>query len=229
MFGTQQAFAVRRSDQLLAKLRWDLGQLEQLRWDEDLGDAWRQVVSYKAMDCAMSIWHLPEWFAESVSALNPITSLCAFLDIPNHDAFTSLPFATLRNAAVKKCTDLDVCRVIANASKHSKVDIKPRPGLSTFCYQSMANRGSEAFMRPVMWIRVDEGATQRDMRDVFHACFVFWSNIDFVSRPGTTWAKGDPLPAVEIPTWSPQPGKANGAYSKRRRNILRRFFARAFR
>jgi hypothetical protein len=54
-----------------------------------------------------------------------------------------------------------------------------------------------------MWIRVDDGAIKRDMREVFHACFVFWSHLNFVSRSGTTWKKGDPLPDVEIPTWVP--------------------------
>src|SRR3954471_7082720 len=47
LFGSEQTFAVRRADQLLAKLRWDLVQLEQLRWDEELGDTWRRPLATK--------------------------------------------------------------------------------------------------------------------------------------------------------------------------------------
>jgi len=79
VFRNPQSFTLFTAGQLLDKFRWDLAQLETLRWEEDLGNAWRQIVSYKAIDCATTAWHLLDWFAEDVRAKDPLTRLCAYL------------------------------------------------------------------------------------------------------------------------------------------------------
>jgi hypothetical protein len=200
-FRNSQSFFVSRADQLLEKLRWDLTELEQLRWNDELGESWGQVVSYKAIDCAMSIWHLAEWFAQDIWAKDPVVAACAFLDIPNHDPWFRIPQKTLRDAAVVRCPELEICRVIAIASKHYEVGHQPRPDITTQCYLSYARRGPEAFMRPVMWLSVLDSGNNKELRGIFHACFSFWAQLRYVSRAGTTWQKGQDIPTEPLPAY----------------------------
>jgi len=201
LFRTPQSFQVSTARQLLEKLYWDLDLLEQLRWDENLGKTWRRAVAYKAMDCAMTIWHMAEWFSGDIGAKYPTQGACDFLGIVGHDLFQPIPLKTLREAAVKKCPDLEICRIIAVASKHYEVNTKPRPDLRTSCDMRFAKRGSETFMRPVMWLEINDAGSRRELREVFHACYVFWSNLAYASRPGPERAPGEPLPPVTLPVY----------------------------
>lgn len=200
-FRNPQSFTLFRVDQLIEKLRWDLAQLETLRWEEDLGNAWRQLVSYKAIDCATSAWHLLDWFAADVRALDPQTRLCTFLEIKGHDPYTPLLLSELRAAAMKKCPDLELCRVVAIASKHYQItQAKPRPDVRTATNLAVARRGDEPFMRPVMWVAVFEGDVRRDMREVFFNCLRFWEEVAYVARPGSPWAPTQAIPPeVHLP------------------------------
>lgn len=215
LFRTPQSFQVSTARQLLEKLYWDLDLLEQLRWDENLGKTWRRAVAYKAMDCAMTIWHMAEWFAGDIRAKYPTQGACDFLGIVGHDPFLPIQLKTLREAAVKKCPDLEICRIIAVASKHYEVNTKPRPDLRTSCIMRLAKRGSETFMRPVMWLEINDAGSRRELREVFHVCYVFWSNLAYVSRPGPARAAGEPLPPVKLPAYRPTPDRFLASRSRR--------------
>lgn len=194
-FRNPQSFTLFRADQLIEKLRWDLAQLETLRWEQDLGNAWRQIVSCKAIDCATSAWHLLDWFTAEVTALDPLTRLCTFLGISDHDPYTPLPLSELRAAAIKRCPDLELCRVVAVASKHYQIThAKPRPDIRTATYLAVARRENEPFMRPVMWVAVFEGDDRRDMREVFFNCLRFWEEVAHVARPGSPWVRARAIP-----------------------------------
>lgn len=206
LFRPSQSLAVFTATQLLDKLYWDLDQLEQLRWQEDLGRSWRQAVSYKAMDCAMTIWHVAEWFSQEVIAVYPQEGICHFLDIKDHTPPWPIKPKKLRAAAVKKCPELEICRIIAVASKHYEVGDKPRPDLHTSCDMRLARRGDEQFMRPVMWVEVNDNGQRRELREVFHACYVFWRHVAYVGRPGERRPPGEPLPNIELPVYRPKVG-----------------------
>lgn len=190
-FRTPQSFTILSAHHLLDKLAWDMQQLEVLRWEEDLGKDWRRVVSYKAVDCATTIWHLAEWFVQDIAGSEPRERACAFLGIEGHDPWLPIPINTLRTAALKLCPELELCRVVAVASKHYEVTVKPRVDIRTNAYESFEKRGTEPFLRPVMWLAVYEQEVMRDMRQVLRAAALFWNQLNFVARPGSDWKPGD--------------------------------------
>lgn len=194
VFRTSQSFTLLTADHLLNKLRWDLRQLEELRWNEDMGADWRQVVSYKAVEYATSIWHLAEWFAEDIRAAEPQERTRQFLRLEMHDPWIPITMPELRAAALEHCPDLEFCRVVAIASKHYGVNRHPRPDIRTEAYVSFARRGDESFLRPVMWLAVCEENVKRDMREIFLNCLRFWEALNYVARPGSPWQAGHPIP-----------------------------------
>lgn len=194
IFRNPQSFTLLSTNHLLAKLKWDMDELEKLRWNEDLGNTWRQVVSYKVVDCATTIWHLAEWFEQDIRGTEPRDRACAFLGIKGHDTWSPIKLNKLRNAALAVCPDLEVSRVVAIASKHYEVNNKPRPDIRTAAYLSTAKRGSEPFQRPVMWIAVFENDVKRDMREILRNGQKFWEQLWHVAHPGSTWKPGDAIP-----------------------------------
>lgn len=208
LFRTPQSFSLFSVRDLLDKLRWDLSELERLRWDEELGKNWRQIVSYKAIDCATTIWHLLDWFSAEVVAIEPLERLCAFLEIEGHECYSPISLADLRKAAYNKCHDLEICRVVAIASKHYEIrQQRPRPDIRTAANLAVAQRGSEPFKRPVMWIAVFESEVKRDMREVLFNGLHFLEELAYVASPGSPWIPGAPVPPeahLQIQTSSPR-------------------------
>ncbi len=198
-FRNPQSFTLLTADHLLDKLRWDMAQLEQLRWNEDLVN-WRQIISYKAVECATSSWHLADWFFEDIRATEQRERVREFLKLglidPWGPAFSQKRegFGALRKAAKERCPDLEVCRVVAIATKHYEVNDKPRPDIRTSAYLSTAYRDNEYFQRPVMWLAAFEGNEKRDMREVFQNCLRFWEEFNYVASPGSAWQVGDQFP-----------------------------------
>lgn len=182
-FRTPQSFTLISAEHLLSKLRWDMQQLDAMRWDDNLGKTWRQAVSYKAIDCATSSWHLCDWVARDLVGIEPIQRVCAFLEIDGHDAHRRIPLEKLRRGAIAKCPDLDICRIIVNASKHYEVNHRPRPEIRTSCVQVTARRQGESFQRLHMQLSVFEGDERRDLRDILINCERFWEQLSEVSRP----------------------------------------------
>jgi hypothetical protein len=182
-FRPPQSFTLISADHLLSKLRWDMEQLETMQWDESLEKVWRQAVSYKAIDCAISIWHLGEWFMRDIMGIEPRRRACAFLEIEGHDPHRRIPLRELQQKAVAKCPDLDICRIITNASKHYGVDRKPRPEIRTACILATARRDGEPFQRPFMQLSVFEGEERRDMRHILTNCQQFWEQLWEAARP----------------------------------------------
>jgi hypothetical protein len=182
-FRTPQSFTLISADHLLAKLAWDMQQLEAMQWDENLGTLWRQAVSYKAIDCATSIWHLGEWFSRDIRGTEPRQRACAFLGIEGHEPARRIDLGELRQKAIIRCPDLDICRIIAIASKHYDVGSKPRPEIRTSCYLATALRDGEPFKRPFMHLTVVEDDEKRDMRDILTNCRRFWEQFLEAARP----------------------------------------------
>lgn len=194
LFRTPQSFALLAPSHLLDKLRWDLRQLEQLRWHEELGSEWRKVVSYKAIECATTIWHLADWFSEDVEGEYQQERMSRFLGIYVPNSSVPITLANLRKAALELCPDLEICRVIAIASKHYDVRVRPRTDIRTEAYLSVARRSDEPFMRPVMWLAIIEGEVKRDVWDIFLNCLRFWEKLEYVVQPSSSWQEGVPIP-----------------------------------
>ncbi len=102
-FRPPQSFTLISAHHLLSKLRWDMEQLDAMQWDENLGKVWRQAVSYKAIDCATSIWHLGEWFTQDILGIEPRKRARAFLEIEGHDPHRRITLGELRQRAMAKC------------------------------------------------------------------------------------------------------------------------------
>lgn len=186
-FRTPQSFTLVSAGHLLSKLRWDIEQLEAMQWDETLGEIWRQAVSYKAIDCATSIWHLAEWFTRDIRGIEPRERACAFLQIEGHDPQQHISLGDLRKKAIAKCPSLEICRVIAIASKHYDVENKPRPDIRTSCGLATARRDGESFQRPFMRLAVFEHEKERDMRKILADCREFWEQFLDATRPASEW------------------------------------------
>lgn len=182
-FRTPQSFALISVHHLLSKLRWDMEQLDAIQWNESLGKRWRQAVSYKAIDCATSILHLDEWFVRDLRGIEPRQRACVFLQIEGHDFNRQIPLELFRQKAIAKCPDLDICRVIAIASKHYDVGRKPRPEIRTACVLAIARRDAETFQRPYMQLSVFQGDERRDMRSVLANCQKFWEQLAEAIKP----------------------------------------------
>jgi hypothetical protein len=182
-FRTPRSFTLISAHHLLAKLRWDTEQLDAMQWDENLGKLWRQAVSYKAIDCATSILHLDEWFVRDLRGIKPRQRACAFLEIEEHDLNRQIPLEQFRQKALAKCQDLDICRVIAIASKHYDVGRKSRPEIRTACVLAIARRNAEPFQRPYMQLSVFENDKRRDMRKILTNCQQFWEQLLEAAMP----------------------------------------------
>lgn len=182
-FRTPQSFTLISADHLLSKLRWDMEQLEAMQWDQNLGKVRRQAVSYRAIDCATSIWHLSEWFTRDIMGVEPRKRACAFLAIAGHDPDRCIPLGELRQKAVAKCPDLGICRIIAIESKHYDVGLKPRPEIRTSCVKATARRNGETSQRLFMQLSVFENKKRRDMRDILTNCQKFWEQLWEAAMP----------------------------------------------
>lgn len=169
-FRTHQSFTIISADHLVEKLRWDIADLQRLQRHETL-ENWRQVVSYRAIDCAFSAWHLAEWFARDIRGWQPRSLARAFLKITDGNVDVAISSRDLEGAAIKLCPDLDICRVIAVASKHYDVENMSRDQIRTACAMSVHNG------QPTMDLTVFVDEVANDFVQILLNCLRFWDRL----------------------------------------------------
>ncbi len=182
IFRNPQSFTLLCAEHLLDKLRWELRDLCQSQWDENI-EPWRQVVSYKAINVATTAWHWIEWIDEDTRRASvPRAALASLLniDLPSDPPTPLLnkdrirdEAGRIRNAMLEQCPELEICRVIAVASKHYEVRRDPNPAIRTDAYHSFKRREDESFFRPFMFLRARVNGEDRSMIEIFEAVLRF--------------------------------------------------------
>ena len=185
MFRAAQSFSLLSAHHLLEKLKWDIDELERLRWGDNVGDTGRQVVSYKAVDCAATAWHLAAWFENDLFGIEPCLRAAAYLDLEIEKGTIRFEQGQIWNAAIELWPDLDLCRIIASATANCQISADPRPEVSTNTYLAMARRGDEAHLRQVVWLAVNVNAMRFNFVDVIRGSCLFWQGLHDACWPGT--------------------------------------------
>ena len=129
----------------------------------------------------MSAWHLAEWFARDTRAVEPRARVCAFLGMTDHDPKFPIDARDLEDQARALCPDLDVCRVIAVASKHYEVENDPRPDILTAVSEKWIYGHGGA--TSVMASTVQVGDQTRPMLQILRNALSFWEQLRAVQMP----------------------------------------------
>jgi len=90
----------------------------------------------------------------------------------------------IRNAAIARCPELKICRVIAISGKHYQVDHDPDDSITTLVYHSFARRESEDFARPYMFLAIKVHGERHPITDIFKKAIVFWEDLWAEASPG---------------------------------------------
>ncbi|SPR97620.1 phage integrase central domain-containing protein [Cupriavidus taiwanensis] len=127
-----------------------------------------------ALNFAMSAWHLHDWlWADLSEDSNGVDDLSAALD---GGIKTKADFI---RAIYRRCPAVRVCRVIATAGKHVKVDTFPEPSLRTRMEHKHDHRRR--------W-QIDLKGVSTPASTVFKEAFRFWedllSQLAIIEDPG---------------------------------------------
>jgi hypothetical protein len=145
----QKTFELHDSRDMLEKLQWELDNLF-LRQRHDI-----KVCQYHAFNCAVTAWHVTDWLWHDMSsALRSALQLNRFEDFQAY--------------VCKACPALNLCRQIANGSKHCLVERKPDPTISAVISDGEGNdygnpvivegdirhMADEVFYKALFWFKV---------------------------------------------------------------------------
>ncbi|WP_213306008.1 hypothetical protein [Paraburkholderia sacchari] len=145
----EKTFSVQSPADFFAKLQWEFARLKGI--DPSLS---RDFV-YQSITCASDAWHMTDWVFNS-------------LPYDRHNDFPDV--RAYRRFAQKDSPDLAICREIADASKHSKIDAKPNPEIRTGFVRTPDPRSG---VDGIWWFVVANGKL-RDIREVIDGAVMYW-------------------------------------------------------
>lgn len=105
-------FHIATPQHLLAKLYWEIEQLECCNTEFEPGTAEHLYASYKAFNTAVTAWHMVDWVWHSTTNKDFLAKDVE-AQFPTEQSF--------RNALTKANRDLAICREIADGSKHKEL------------------------------------------------------------------------------------------------------------
>ncbi|WP_250538662.1 MULTISPECIES: hypothetical protein [unclassified Caballeronia] len=120
-----------------------------------------------AFNVCLSIWHLHDW-AHADATETELEIIGTFLGRPVRSK-TEFSIALQR-----ACPLLKICRIMATAGKHTKVDTYPDPTVETMFDIYQSTGPDERFT--VRWGMTFDGRSY-DAADVFDECLLFWGRL----------------------------------------------------
>lgn len=130
----EKTFWMKTPRSYLGKLEWDI---EQLRALDKVRDAF--PYTYQTINCAVTAWSMADWVFDTLS----VTQKTAL--------GLSEKVSSFKKHVQGESTALAVCREIADASKHKRVDHSPSPTIGTPVMEVWeAPNGNYSFSFPIV-------------------------------------------------------------------------------
>ena len=187
IFRQPQAFILRGANHMLAKLHWEVAEFLKAQWIEGEPAEWRQAMSYRAINCATTAWHMIEWIDEETrQAVQPRERLHELLTIKSPTdppgAAPSVEGAskelTIRKEIVRLCPPLEICRVVALTGKHYEIRNRPNANVYTEAFLTIIPAGGPALAaRPRMLLTATHQGAKHTMDEVFKTVVRFYEDL----------------------------------------------------
>ncbi len=184
----QKSFGLRDSRDMLEKLRWELSSLF-CRQPYDV-----TACKYHAFNCAVTAWHITDWVWHDITpdvkerlGQKIQKSLKRCKDFQNY--------------VCKACPSVNLCRQIANGSKHCLLERNPNPNISA----GISDGEGYDYGNPI----IVDGHTRHMADRVFHDA-LFWFERFFQEWnvfPDEPFVPSDDSPAGNRPRLRQVPGK----------------------
>lgn len=122
----RQTFHLKSWRDLVSKLTFEIEEFERTR----LLDSQAEFRTFRAINAAVTAWHIGDWFWEWVSTdrRDLIPGIAKYLGVTIADGFitdNSRVFSILSKGMAQRNRALSICRTISNAYKHSRSDRFP--------------------------------------------------------------------------------------------------------
>lgn len=143
-----KTFSLRGPRDLLAKLRWDIEQLQMIL-SETVG------YHYQAMNCAVTAWQMCDWVYADIRESKKA-------EFPRERQF--------RDHIKAESNWLRICRELADASKHRKLTDSPEPDIGTPYIDVFVTKSGEI----VTQMQVYDGTEIYSAEQVMWGAYYFW-------------------------------------------------------
>ncbi|WP_321895961.1 hypothetical protein [Paraburkholderia heleia] len=145
----EKTFALQSPADFFAKLQWEFARLK------GTDPQTHPDFIYQSITCANDAWHMADWVYHSLPELKR-------REFPREKHY--------RQFVQNDSPALAICREIADASKHSRIDANPNPSIETrFVRTREPSTGSES----IWWFVVTSGHL-RDIRQVIDSAVMYW-------------------------------------------------------
>ncbi len=157
---------------MLAKLSWEIAQFERTmsRQQDQLGAI--LFAGYQAFNCAVTAWHCADWSWEYADddmkkgIADRFTFELKKRNKPNREAFF--------DAVCAECREIEICRHIANSSKHLKLDPSRDQGFRALAAYAASPSQPE---RLVFELLIIDREQPRRALEVFSQALKYWQRL----------------------------------------------------
>jgi hypothetical protein len=163
--GQPQTFAMNDCRDMLDKLKWEIEQLKRAETKHD-----PMHLKFGCYNAAVTAWQLADWIcADATDAQKDA------LEIRRKTA--KLELSALQAKARSECRELYLCRQIATASKHRKVDLYFDRAIDAGIEAGTPTPLSGPFSLAAWDAFVDDNGVKRHAIEVFEVTLHYWTNI----------------------------------------------------
>jgi hypothetical protein len=170
----KNVFVLATPQHMLNKLRWELGQFRKTISDQREDFAAILDAGYRAFNCAVTAWHCADWawgysdrHIRSTLADRFSLTLCG-RDRTDREVFF--------NAICKQSRDLQICRDIANSSKHLRLDKPVERGFRPEVVYS-DGAGGIGYSHFSVMIEDSERGGPTPLDRIFERAFDYWEHL----------------------------------------------------
>jgi hypothetical protein len=170
----KNVFVLATPQNMLEKLHWELRQFRKTISDQREDFAAILDAGYRAFNCAVTAWHCADWAWGYADRHIKSTLADRFsLTLSGRDRTDREHFF---DAVCKQSRDLQICRDIANSSKHLKLDKPVERGFwSEVAYSDGA--GGIGYSHFALMIEDSERGGQMPLDRIFERAFDYWEQL----------------------------------------------------
>lgn len=171
----ENVFVMSRPADMLAKLSWENAQFQKIMRRQQSQPGSMIFAGYQAFNCAVTAWHCADWawgYADD-EAKRRLAKRYSFSlkssDRKNREAFF--------NAVCAASRDLEICRHIANSSKHLKLDRPDDRGFRALAANAVYRASPDAELIDIFELLVIDHDQPVRLADIFSRALEYWSDL----------------------------------------------------
>jgi hypothetical protein len=168
----ENVFVMSQPADMLAKLSWENAQFQKIMSSQHYQPGAMIFAGYQAFNCALTAWHCADWawgYADEEAKQHLARRYSLPLkksDRTNREAFF--------DAVCAESRDLEICRHIANSSKHLKLDRSDDRGFRALAADTVYRSSPDKKLIDIFELLVIDRDQPVRLADVFSRALAYW-------------------------------------------------------